>query len=284
MKWSWSEKCPLRGAVKLLFAVLVIADAGGCARERIERTEWPVMGTVAAIQVRGEGVKYLPGQREIAQTWFQWVVSEFNAFDPSSHLNRLAPLPDDEVLEAAHDPCYQAAFELMKASGGAFNPRWRGPRTLDFGAIAKGYAVDLAALNLAADVDALIDLGGNLKSLHGDWRTGVKDPLGEGVAAEVTLHAGEALATSATYYRGDHICDGRTNRPVTNAVASVTVLAKSAMWADGLSTTLFILGPDDGRVFMERSGRRLAGDGDCAVLWIMNDGRRIKIDPDGRFE
>ena len=249
------------------------------------------MGTIAAVQTRGEGVKYISGVREIVQLFFGMVESALNAHDGNSEISRLAGLPDDEVLRVTTEPCcFAAAFSLMEASGGAFNPRWRGPGTLDLGAIAKGAAVDWAALNVWNGEDILIDLGGNLKSVRGNWRTGVMDPNGGGFAAVVDLREGEALATSATYYRGSHIYDGRTGLAVSNGVASVTVLCRSAMWADGLSTTLFILGPEAGRAFVEEKCPLLMPD--CyalpdgkyaAVLWILSDGRQVKLDPDSRF-
>ena len=109
------------------------------------------------------------------------------------------------------------------------------------------------------------------------------DPRGGGFAAVVDLREGEALATSATYYRGSHIYDGRTGLAVSNGVASVTVLCRSAMWADGLSTTLFVLGPDEGRAFVEEKGRLLMGGEEVAVLWILSDGRQLRLDHDARF-
>ena len=269
---------------RLLFPLLCGLCIAGCSREKIDRVEWPAMGTIAAVQTRGEGVKYISGVREIVQLFFGMVESALNAHDGNSEISRLAGLPDDEVLRVTTQPrCFAAAFSLMEASGGAFNPRWRGPGTLDLGAIAKGAAVDWAALNVWNGEDILIDLGGNLKSVRGNWRTGVMDPNGGGFAAVVDLHEGEALATSATYYRGSHIYDGRTGLAVSNGVASVTVLCSSAMWADGLSTTLFILGPDEGRAFVEEKGERLTGGGKIAVLWILSDGRQVKLDPDSRF-
>jgi thiamine biosynthesis lipoprotein len=111
----------------------------------------------------------------------------------------------------------------------------------------------------------------------------VKDPDGDGFAAVVELREGEALATSATYYRGSHIRDGRTGLAVSNGVASVTVLCDSAMWADGLSTTLFVFGPEEGRAFLDEHLPELAGSGKVAVLWILSDGRREKVDADNRF-
>lgn len=258
-----------------------IAGCGDSASP-IARVEWPVMGTIAAIQGRGDdGVASEAFARVGAA--FDDVVKEFNAFDPASHLNKIAPLSDAEIINVTGDECYSAAFKLMELSGRAFNPRWKGPSTLDMGAIAKGYAVDLAASKLESDDELLIDLGGNLKAVKGDWKTGVRDPASDGCAATLTLHEGEALATSATYYRGNHICDGRTGAIVSNEVASVTVLANSAMWADGLSTTLFILGPKEGRMFLQRHLRSLYGAGGTfAVLWILKDGTKLTYG-DARF-
>ena len=279
-------------AAALAFSLLV---AVGCGRAPVERVEWPAMGTVAAVQAKGPGAaKDLSALRESVQADFAAVERLLNAHDPKSQIRLLAHGTDAEVLarcDAAMRPCYAAAFALKRLSGGTFDPRWRGPGTLDLGAIAKGFAVDRAAERASAGTegedggaDALIDLGGNLKAVRGAWTAGVRAPDGEGAAAVVTLRPGEALATSATYFRGAHIVDGRTGRPVSSGVASATVLCESAMWADGLSTTLFALGPDDGRRFL-REMRTASPAVPCptAVLWLLSDGRRAAFDPDGRF-
>ena len=276
----------------------------GCGRTEIDRVEWQVMGTVAAIQTRRLRTTAAASPsdcRRTVQEAFADVERLLNAHAPESELSRLSSLTEDEILSGCDKersrfpwletrPCYEAAFKLMKASGGAFNPRWRGPKTLDLGAIAKGFAVDVAARAVHVDgADALLDLGGNLKALKGEggshkpWKTGVKNPVGDGFAATVELDEGEALATSATYFRGAHIYDGRTGRPVTNGVASVTVLCRSAMWADGLSTTLFVLGPEEGRAFLDKHLAELMGGCRVEVLWILSDGRRQTYPSSSRF-
>ena len=128
---------------------------------------------------------------------------------------------------------------------------------------------------MAADIPCLVDLGGNVKAVRGSWKTGVKNPEGEGFAAVVELSDGEALATSATYFRGSHIYDGRTNKPVENDVASVTVLCRSAMWADGLSTSLFVLGVDHGRKFLDARLNLPSAVGEVSAMWILKDGRKV---------
>ena len=272
---------------RLIFPLLCALCIAGCSRAKVDRVEWPVMGTIAAVQLKGELTPDSSRFTVYVMAAFKDVSDALNAHVATSEISVLASLADDEVLakcDAKTKPCYEAAFSLMRESGCAFNPRWRGPKTLDLGAIAKGFAVDVAAQDCHADgTDALIDLGGNVKAVNGNWRTGVRDPFGGGFAAVVDMHEGEALATSATYYRGSHIYDGRTGLAVSNGVASVTVLCSSAMWADGLSTTLFILGPDEGRAFVEEKGERLTGGGKIAVLWILSDGRQVKLDPDSRF-
>ena len=63
----------------------------------------------------------------------------------------------------------------------------------------------------------------------------------------------------------------------------MTVLCDSAMWADGLSTTLFVLGPEEGRAFLEGTARTLVGGRGVAALWVLSDGRQAKFDPGARF-
>lgn len=216
----------------------------GCGGPKVERVEWPVMGTVAAVQFRGG-----PIDRDVVEAVrmaFEKVSAEFNAFDAQSAIRRTGNCTD------FGRPCWEFAFNLKDQTDGAFNPRWQGKGKLDFGAVAKGFAVDVAAEIVRTNsspkqCDLLIDLGGNLKAVKGDWTVGIKD--GE----SFLLHEGEACATSARYYRGDHIKDGRTGGDVTNGAYSVTVVhPKSAMLADGLSTTLFILGREKGEEFLKK--------------------------------
>ena len=121
----------------------------------------------------------------------------------------------------------------------------------------------------------LVDLGGNLRVVRGDWRTGVRNPFGDGYAAVITLTDGESVATSGNYerfverdgVRYSHILDGRTGEPVTG-IAGVTVVtppALGATLADGLSTTLFVLGPKEGARFLREHAEAY---GAAQALWI----------------
>jgi thiamine biosynthesis lipoprotein len=168
-------------------------------------------------------------------------------------------------------PSESEVAEAFRHVGGAkvrFDPRRRtlgfaepGVR-IDLGSIAKGYAVDVAAESLLARGvrDALVDLTGNMVAIGsppgGDrWRIGIRDPRDRmPYFARLPLRSGEAIATSGKYEQFvaangktyGHIIDPRTGRPAEGLI-SVTVVAASAMAADGWDTPLFVLGPRDAK-------------------------------------
>ena len=128
---------------------------------------------------------------------------------------------------------------------------------LDLGAIAKGYAVDVAAEVLAKDKNissALVNAGGNIKTVGNKadgkpWRIALQDPRrSDAYLGIINLKADEAVATSGDYQRYyevdgmryHHILDPHTGMPSRNAI-SVTIVAASAFMTDYYSTLLFVL-------------------------------------------
>ncbi|HEY5604083.1 MAG TPA: FAD:protein FMN transferase, partial [Gammaproteobacteria bacterium] len=128
---------------------------------------------------------------------------------------------------------------------------------LDFGAFAKGYAVDLAIEHLKelGITNAIVNAGGNLRTIgkHGEraWRVGIRNPRGEGVLGSVDTFADESIVTSGDYeryfeYQGKryhHIIDPQSGHPA-QGVTSVTVFDSQAVRADAASTAIFVAGVD----------------------------------------
>jgi thiamine biosynthesis lipoprotein len=128
---------------------------------------------------------------------------------------------------------------------------------VDLGGIAKGYAVDRAfeLCREAGMEDFLVDLSGNLRVCgvprrRESWEIGVRDPLDrDRIVGGVTLQGGMALASSGNYerfievacQRYSHVIDPRTGFPA-QGTTGVTVLAKDATTADGLSTSFLVEG------------------------------------------
>lgn len=137
--------------------------------------------------------------------------------------------------------------------------RLKGDAELDFGALAKGYAADVCRAYLEGlDMPALLTLGGNVQSV-GDkpggepWMIGIQDPRQpEACIMTLALRGTNAVVTSGDYQRCFdldgvrycHIIDPATGSPVQNDLCSVTIVADSGVLADGLSTALFVMGPD----------------------------------------
>ena len=129
---------------------------------------------------------------------------------------------------------------------------------INFGAIAKGYAVDRAVEVLRKEgVDnALVNAGGEVRSTGGTWSIGIQHPRSPSeLAAIIDLH-GRAIATSGDYeqyfevdgQRYHHILDPATGTPA-RGCRSVTVIADDVAAADALATAIFVMGPRKGMAF-----------------------------------
>jgi thiamine biosynthesis lipoprotein len=140
---------------------------------------------------------------------------------------------------------------------------------LDFGAIAKGYAIDLAidTLRQLGIRNAMVQIGGDLRAI-GDrsgqpWRVPIRRPSGSGVLAILNTQGDESVATAAAYDRNfiyggttyHHILDPRTGWPAQDTLA-VTVAHRDATTADAAATAIFVAGPDQWHAVAQAMGIR----------------------------
>ncbi|MFZ2052976.1 MAG: FAD:protein FMN transferase [Candidatus Aminicenantales bacterium] len=123
---------------------------------------------------------------------------------------------------------------------------------LDWGGLAKGWGVDLAASALRGlgIARGFINAGGDLfcwgrNPAGSAWRIGIKNPRRQGYLGVLSV-SGVAVATSGDYQRYfekdgvryHHIFDPRTGYPA-RGKQSVTVIGPETALCDGLSTALF---------------------------------------------
>ena len=151
---------------------------------------------------------------------------------------------------------------------------------LDFGAIAKGYGIDLAIgkLREMGINNAIINAGGDLRAIgkRGDrnWRIGIRHPRQQGMIASLEIIKDESIFTSGDYerffeYQGKryhHILDPRTGYPA-EGVVSVTVIDHDAAVADAAATALFIAGPEQWYDIAKSMG----------IKWVMLIDKDMKI-------
>lgn len=134
---------------------------------------------------------------------------------------------------------------------------------LNLGGLAKGYILDEALATLADEgvTRALVEAGGDVvvsgppPDTDG-WRIQIPGAEPDGTARTVRL-ADAAVSTSGGTEqfvtiggtRYSHVIDPRTGLGLTHRLL-VTIIADDGMTADGLATTVGILGADAGRAFL----------------------------------
>ena len=139
--------------------------------------------------------------------------------------------------------------------------------SLDLGAIAKGYAADEAAVIIrkAGIRRAIIDLGGNIVTCgerkdRKPWRVGIQNPNKDRNAYIGVLQVTEkSVVTSGAYerffeeegQRYHHIFSPSSGYPVENGLLSVTIITPASIDADALSTAVFVLGYERGKVLID---------------------------------
>ena len=150
---------------------------------------------------------------------------------------------------------------------------------INLSAIAKGYGIDrVASLLEMYDIKRfLVEIGGDLiasgTNRHGKpWSIGIEFPNYERRTVQSIVKVDDlAMATSGNYknfFKKDgiqysHIIDPKTGSPIQHNTVSVTVLTKSAMFADGWATAMLAMGIEN--------GMRMANKYGIAVFFITND-------------
>lgn len=183
-------------------------------------------------------------------------------FGPGGHGEKV---PSAEAIEAAqqhvgHQHLQVRGTELCKDAD----------VQLDFNSVAAGYAVDRIAgwLQQQGVTSYLVEATGEVKASGrkpdgSSWRIAIEEPRDDQRVAQRVLDLdGLGVSTSGDYRnyfeengrRYSHTIDPRAGAPITHKLAAVTVVHPQALQADGLSTLLMVLGPDEGMAFAERNG------------------------------
>ncbi len=156
--------------------------------------------------------------------------------------------------------------------------------TLDVGAIAKGYAVEMVARYLEEKgiTGYVLNVGGNVRTVGNKadgspWLVGIENPDEEAADpyfAYLSL-AGESLVTSGSYQRY-YLVDGKRYHHIIHPETlmpddlylSVSVVCKSSADGDALSTALFCMTPEEGLALVESTPG-------VEAHWVLNDGTRV---------
>ena len=154
---------------------------------------------------------------------------------------------------------------------------------VDVSGIAQGYSVDVIAQLLDGKGLAhyMIEIGGEVrtrgnKGIDGPWQIAIDSPSVEPTATSLMVALKDMSLTTAGDYRNyfekdgqrfSHILDPRTGHPIQHQLAAVTVMAPTALEADGWDTALLVLGQEKARALIKEK--------DLATYLIRREGQNF---------
>ncbi len=180
-------------------------------------------------------------------TFFRKVDQQFSPYKKSSEvskINRKEITEKDYSLEMQE--ILKLSQEIKRKTHGYFDIYYKG--YLDPSGIVKGWAIQKGAelLREKGLHNFFIDAGGDIQ-VDGlkngkKWKVGIRNPFNKDEVIKIVTLSNEAIATSGTYVRGDHIYDPLKKNKVVSEIVSLSVVSTSILEADLLATAAFAMG------------------------------------------
>ncbi|WP_435404316.1 FAD:protein FMN transferase ApbE [Klebsiella quasipneumoniae] len=192
--------------------------------------------------------------------------------------------PDAQAIAAAKARTGLQHLQVISQSGRQFLQKDIPDLFVDLSTVGEGYAADhLARLMEQEGISRyLVSVGGALVSrgMNGEgkpWRVAIQKPTDQENAVQAIVDInGHGISTSGSYRnyyeldgkRISHVIDPQTGQPITHKLVSVTVIAPTALEADGWDTGLMVLGPEKAQQVVREQG--------LAVYMIVKEGEGFK--------
>ncbi|WP_460456234.1 FAD:protein FMN transferase [Arenimonas alkanexedens] len=187
---------------------------------------------------------------------------------------------DEQRIRDLEGRTYQPATDILELDARSCRVRKQAPITLDLSGIAKGYGVDQMAhfLDTLGITRYLVGIDGEMRARDAKpdgvpWAVAIEKPIRHvrDVMGVMALRDA-AIATSGDYRhwlerKGSafaHTFSGALRAPVSNRLASVSVVAATCMQADAWATALLVLG--------EKAGVEMARSRGMDALFVLHDG------------
>lgn len=187
--------------------------------------------------------------------YFTAIDKRFSTYKPDSEISRINAGLDKSQWSTEMKTVLQLCDETKRASGGYFDIE-RGGR-LDPSGLVKGWAIQNAAalLKRRGFSNFYVEAGGDiqtsgLNSRHEPWAIGIRNPLNREEIIKTVQLSGQAIATSGTAVRGQHIYNPHAPGRPRNNVLSISVVGSNVYDADRFATAAFAMG-EKGIAFIE---------------------------------
>lgn len=247
-----------------------VNDKAGEEAVAVEKPVIDLLGYSKDVYVLTEGRTNI-AMGSVLSIWHDYREKGIN--DPAS-----AVLPPMEDLQRAAENTNIEKLIIDDENGTVFLANEK--MSLDVGAVAKGYSVEMTAryCEEMGYTGYALSVGGNVRCIGAKpdgekWEIGVQNPDTKSenpYVAKVYLE-NESLVTSGVYQRFytvaekqyHHIIDPKTLMP-SDRYASVSVISRDSGLADALSTALFNVTEEEGKAIAEKAN--------AEVLWVYPDG------------
>ena len=197
--------------------------------------------------------------------------------------NKPGNIPSMEILEEAAQYTGWKFVEIDSVNNTVYLTHER--VKLDVGAIAKGYATELVALELEAEglKHAIVNGGGNVRTIGtkasgAPWRIGVQSPAETFTNSNLKTFAFEgntSVVASGDYQRYymaegqvrmSHLINPKTLMPESDFRA-ITIVTENSTQADSLSTAVYMMSYEESLKFIERFNAQYPEDS-INIVWI----------------
>ena len=201
-------------------------------------------------------------------------------FGTAEHNRQIPPREEIDRL------LLETGFDNIEIIENKYLSKKKSDMFLDLGSIAKGYGVDQIAklIREKGIKNYLVEIGGEVyaegyRQDGGKWRIGINKPE-KGAPFnqiyKIVSLRNKAMATSGDYRNFfekngkiySHVIDPKTGYPVANQVVSVSIIADSCTYADGLATAVMVMGSKKGIDLINRLDN-IEG----LIIVMENDGR-----------
>jgi thiamine biosynthesis lipoprotein len=253
--WAMGTRVRLVAEAREGAAAEAATEAALLEIERVERllSTWDSSSQLARLNAAPEGLPVVVAGElsALLHETADWTERTGRAFDP-----RIGALVDAwDVRGEGRVPTDDELAGALAATGSSSlaleddrATRGSAAAWIDSGAFGKGAALRSVARQPHAVDRLLVDLGGQLWAGAPPtmpWLVDVAHPRERTRrVARLAVHDA-SVATSGASERPGHLLDPRSGRPAPDW-GSVTVVSADALQADVLSTSLYIMGPDQG--------------------------------------
>ena len=192
--------------------------------------------------------------------------------------------PTQEQIDAAKAKTGLQHLTVINTAGRQYLQKDLSELYVDLSTVGEGYAADhLARLMGQEGISRyLVSVGGALSSrgMNAEgrpWRVAIQKPTDKENAVQAIVDInGHGISTSGSYRnyyeldgkRISHVIDPQTGHPINHKLVSVTVIAPTALEADGWDTGLMVLGPE--------KAQQVAHEQGLAVYMIVKEGEGFK--------